>query len=224
MNQEKIGKFIAECRKNQNLTQENLASFLGVSNRTISKWENGKCMPDYSILSILCDKLNISITELLTGEKVDKNQYQKKLEECIILNMDLLKKKLKKQIKWLVVGIFFLICIIFILFAFLTLYLEISQKKVYLSKEEIKTTICEQGKKIYLQIESINDEPILLEGNLKDDNYSYKVYHTLDKKYMKDVSSSTGIIEFNSKISSISVFDEIVYKNGADLEECSFGN
>lgn len=221
MNQEKIGKFIANCRKSQNLTQENLANFLGVSNRTISKWENGKCMPDYSILPILCDKLNISITELLSGEKINQNQYQKKLEECIILNIDLLKKNLKKHIIWLVFGIISLICIIFIL---VTIYFEVSQKKVYLPKDEIKTTICEQGNKIYLQIESINNEPILLEGNLKDDNYFYKVYHTLDKKYMKDVSSSTGIIEFNSKISSITVFDEIIYKNGAELQVCNFGN
>ena len=58
MNQEKIGKFISKCRKQNNLTQDQLAEKLGVSNKTISRWENGINMPDYSILKILCDNLN----------------------------------------------------------------------------------------------------------------------------------------------------------------------
>jgi len=71
MNQEKIGKFIAECRKEKNLTQEQLAEKLGVSNKSVSRWENAKTMPDISLFEPLCKELDISFNELLTGEKAD---------------------------------------------------------------------------------------------------------------------------------------------------------
>ena len=68
MNQTAIGGYIARKRKEQNLTQEQLAQQLGVSNKTISKWENGKCMPDYSIIQKLCDVIHVSLPELMDGE------------------------------------------------------------------------------------------------------------------------------------------------------------
>lgn len=76
MNQEKTGKFIAECRKKMNMTQEQLAEKIGVSRKSISRWENGNSMPDYSILKTLCDTLNISINELYYGKKIDKTDYK----------------------------------------------------------------------------------------------------------------------------------------------------
>ena len=68
MNQLVIGKYISLKRKQKNMTQEQLAEKLGVSNKTISKWETGKCMPDYSIVKNLCDELEITVAELLDGE------------------------------------------------------------------------------------------------------------------------------------------------------------
>ena len=68
MNQTAIGSYIARKRREQNLTQEQLAQQLGVSNKTISKWENGKCMPDYSIIEPLCDALHVTLPELMDGE------------------------------------------------------------------------------------------------------------------------------------------------------------
>ena len=68
MNQATIGSYIARKRKEQNLTQEQLAQQLGVSNKTISKWENGKCMPDYSIIQTLCEALHVTLPELMDGE------------------------------------------------------------------------------------------------------------------------------------------------------------
>ena len=70
MNQTAIGSYIARKRKEQNLTQEQLAERLGVSNKTISKWETGKCMPDYSVIQKLCDTLHVTIPELMDGEDV----------------------------------------------------------------------------------------------------------------------------------------------------------
>ena len=68
MNQTAIGSYIARKRKEQNLTQEQLAEQLGVSNKTISKWETGKCMPDYSVIQKLCDALHVTLPELMDGE------------------------------------------------------------------------------------------------------------------------------------------------------------
>jgi transcriptional regulator with XRE-family HTH domain len=73
MNQVTIGKYISQKRRELNLTQEELAEKLGVSNKTISKWENGKCMPDYSIIQNLCDVLNTTLAELMDGEDADSS-------------------------------------------------------------------------------------------------------------------------------------------------------
>lgn len=68
MNQAAIGSYIAKKRREKNLTQEQLAETLGVSNKTISKWENGKCMPDYSIIEQLCKELSVTLSELIAAE------------------------------------------------------------------------------------------------------------------------------------------------------------
>ena len=70
MNQQKIGRFISECRKQKGLTQAQLAEALGVSDKTISRWENGKTMPDLSIYEPLCEILEIQISELLYAQKM----------------------------------------------------------------------------------------------------------------------------------------------------------
>ena len=74
MNQEKIGKFIAKLRKEKKLTQEQLAEKLGVTSKSISRWENGNTMPDVSLFEPLCKELNITINELLSGEKIKKEE------------------------------------------------------------------------------------------------------------------------------------------------------
>lgn len=74
MDQIKIGKYISLKRKEKNLTQQQLAEKLGVSNKTISKWETGKNIPDYSIIEYLCQELDISINELLSGEAMDEDK------------------------------------------------------------------------------------------------------------------------------------------------------
>ncbi len=90
MNQVKIGKFIAECRKKNNLTQMQLAEKLNITDRAISKWENGKAMPDSSIMLDLCNELKISVNELLSGEIIEMNNYNEKLEKNLL---DMVKQK-----------------------------------------------------------------------------------------------------------------------------------
>lgn len=84
MDQVKIGKFIAESRKNVNLTQAQLAERLGITDRAVSKWERGKAMPDSSIMLELCDVLGITVNELLCGEKVSMENYNKELESNLL--------------------------------------------------------------------------------------------------------------------------------------------
>ena len=96
MNQAVTGKFIALKRKQKNLTQEQLAEKLGVSNKTISKWETGKCMPDYSIVKSLCEELGVTMAELLDGEKAGDKSVRIYDDEQML---DLLRRiqELEKQ-------------------------------------------------------------------------------------------------------------------------------
>ena len=82
MEQLKVGRFITQKRKEQNLTQEQLAERLGISNKTISKWETGKCMPDYAVVKNLCEELNVSVSELMDGEETDDKSIRMYDEEA----------------------------------------------------------------------------------------------------------------------------------------------
>ena len=89
MNQISIGSYIAEKRRTLNLTQEQLAKTLGVSNKTISKWENGKCMPDYGIIQKLCEALQVTLAELMEGEDAAKESVHGYEDDQIL---DLLRR------------------------------------------------------------------------------------------------------------------------------------
>ena len=84
MDQEKIGKFIAECRKEKGLTQVQLAEKLGTTDKSISKWENGICLPDSSLYEPLCNILEITINELFAGKKIKDEDYKKVADENLI--------------------------------------------------------------------------------------------------------------------------------------------
>ena len=95
MNQIKIGRFIAECRKKLNLTQKQLAEKLGITDKAISKWERGVAMPDTSIMLELCAILGISVNELLCGEKIEMNNNEQKNEQFLLEMAKELEKKNK---------------------------------------------------------------------------------------------------------------------------------
>ena len=84
MDQIKIGKFISSCRKEQGMTQAALAEKLGISDRAVSKWETGKSMPDSGIMLELCGILNINVNELLSGERIMTEVYDKRAEENLL--------------------------------------------------------------------------------------------------------------------------------------------
>ena len=103
----KIGKFIAACRKQQNLTQLQLAEKLGITDKAVSKWERGIAMPDTAIMLDLCDILCISVNELFSGEKIDMENSNPKNEQ-LLLDM---AKELEKKNKtiwismWIILGV-----------------------------------------------------------------------------------------------------------------------
>lgn len=84
MNQEKIGKFIAQCRKEKGYTQSALAEKLGITDRAVSKWETGRSVPDASIMLELCKNLDINVNELLTGERIEMEDYKEKAEQTML--------------------------------------------------------------------------------------------------------------------------------------------
>ena len=114
MDQVKIGRFIAKCRKKTKLTQMQLAEKLNITDRAVSKWETGKAMPDSSIMLDLCDVLGISVNDLLCGEVVAMDNYNKELENNLL---DMIKQKEQADKRLLSVEVFIGITATIVLFA-----------------------------------------------------------------------------------------------------------
>lgn len=112
MNQEKIGNFIAQCRKEKSLTQTQLAEKLNMSNKTISKWETGRGMPDSSIMLELCTYLGINVNELLSGEHLKEEQYQEKANENIINIAKESDKNKKVKNRMIIIIIVIFLCLL----------------------------------------------------------------------------------------------------------------
>ena len=123
MDQVKIGKFISECRKKQNLTQMQLAEKLNITDRAISKWENGKSMPDSGIMLDLCNELKISVNELLSGEVIKMEDYNVKAEENL-LEMKKQKEEADRRMLRLEVVIGYISSIAFLISIFIASYIE----------------------------------------------------------------------------------------------------
>lgn len=130
MDQVKIGRFIQEKRKEKKLTQSEVAEKLNITDRAISKWENGVCLPDAGTMPELCEILGISINDLFSGEKVDMKENEKKLEENL-LEMTKIKEQKDKMLLRLeivlevIVMIFFLALIMVAAYVEMEMYLRI---------------------------------------------------------------------------------------------------
>lgn len=130
MDSKKIGAFIAAKRKKKGLTQEQLGAKLGVSNKTISRWENGNYMPDLSLLEPLSKELEISLNELLSGEDIEKEKVIEYSEQNLLSTIDYTDKKIKdehKKISSVVIGAGIVLCI----FAFTVFPSESSWGEIY---------------------------------------------------------------------------------------------
>lgn len=184
MNQEKIGKFIAKKRKEKNLTQIQFAEKLGVSDRSVSNWENGKNMPDMSLFPIISKELNITINDLMSGEIVEKKEYQQKFEENIIYTID---KKVKKENRLLKVILLTLFIIFFVLVMFVSIesiYMKsnvnsypLIQKNYYddihvNDNQYFERTIYSYGFYVKYFFKSKNpDKPMMISNNISEKDF-----------------------------------------------------
>lgn len=115
MDQAGIGRFIAELRKEKKLTQEQFAEILGVNNRTVSRWENGHCMPDLSLLSTIADELGVSVSELLNGRRMtegDMIALRDSINAVLELSEKEKKVKTRKLNVYMITG---MLCIVIVL-------------------------------------------------------------------------------------------------------------
>ena len=159
MNQIKIGKFIAECRKRNNLTQMQLAEKLNITDRAISKWENGKAMPDSSIMLDLCKELNISVNELLSGEMIEMKNYDKRAEENL-LKLNESNEKKKKIIIQSGIVIVLLVLIITVI--------ELYSFAMQISKSNLDNALIEAQnyQKLNIKIQELEEKVDELEKNI----------------------------------------------------------
>ena len=123
MDQVKIGRFIQEKRKEKKLTQSEVAEKLNITDRAISKWENGVCLPDAGTMPELCEILGISINDLFSGEKVDMKENEKKLEENL-LEMTKLKEQKDKMLLRLEIVLEVIVMIFFVALIMVAAYVE----------------------------------------------------------------------------------------------------
>ena len=123
MDQIRIGKFIAESRKSRNLTQRQLADALSISDKTISKWECGKGLPDVSLMLPLCTALDITVNDLLSGERVSATDYQQKAEGNMMNLMKENEENRKKMALSIITGVISIIavCALIVIASFLDL-------------------------------------------------------------------------------------------------------
>ncbi len=181
MNYEKIGKFISEKRKEKGLTQKDLATLIGVTDKAVSKWERGLGCPDVSILEILSECLNVSILEILKGRKIENeiipiteaNDYVKQTVEYSKLNN---KNKLKEILSKIIMFLILLISVIlFILNIIHIIYLNHKESYNFNSNDitEMKTKV--------IQIEKNIDIIINNHGIYSDDDYK-KIIETLENE------------------------------------------
>lgn len=242
MDQIKIGKFIAQIRKERNMTQLDLANMLGVTDRAISKWENGRGMPEISLIKPLCDALSISVNELFSGERISNEQLTDKAEENIVNTLTYSRNKL---IKTKVIFIFILASIAFVLTLISTLFaIDVDRMRnnkpvffstwgidytplIDLQDEEIEYAI-----KNYLVVQGDNEEKhedgvktfvaiktYLIEN--VDTKGKYNVYAwVLEKQcYLKN----NEVIEYNAfSIPFKFIVKENENKNGFTVEESRF--
>lgn len=164
MNQEKIGKFIAYCRKEKNMTQEELAQKLHLTDKAISKWENGRCLPDLSILEPLSKTLDFSINEILSGEKIKEEELKDHTDKNIIdvVNYSDEKiKRIKRTIK--VSSIIMIIALATLMFA--SDYDDIKEGKkpdfmFLVSKKDNKYTYLGLGSKLVREVTAEETDPL----------------------------------------------------------------
>lgn len=225
MDQIKIGKFISSLRKEKGYTQEQLAEKLNVSNKSISRWENGNTMPDLSLIPKLCEILGISINELLSGERIESDEYQKRFEENIIINMDLLKKKISNFTKRFMLGAIGIFIVLIIGLIVLISYKELTYTKVYLDDSNVEIRACKEKNYLGFTVSTKDETPFMFNSYYDKETKTYVIenlFRYLDKDNLKDVVPITKLLfDKEDKIEKIVYKDKVIYELGDELNNCN---
>ena len=238
MNLIKIGKFIAEQRKQKNLTQEQFAEKLGINNRTISRWENGKNMPDVSLYKSICNILDISVEELINGEKSKNDNIKQYYEKALISTVDSNNKQERKISKLLkIIALIILIsltAIVTIIIYYNKKYpkIDIYNMNIIESEENIlndKLTINQNKYKIYfygidsLQLSDIDNTYYDLKTALQ---YKQVTINKV-KEYLNNQYENKNIIKVNKSNNEIEIYKhnnyEAIVCNTKDNKDIYFG-
>lgn len=205
MEQEKIGKFIAECRKKQKLTQAQLAEKLNITDRAISKWETGKGMPDSSIMIKLCEELQISVNELLKGEYIPNNNVDAETDKNIINTLNEYKRMKKRSniLKIFCIALLTLIITLIIGTFTINYFKNHIYTKVNISETE-ENELYDKCLEYFINMQS----PKVFTIENKDDKPNYNVSTSDFKVFAK--LSKIGIIK---KEKNIEVYAQITYES-----------
>ncbi len=216
MDSKKIGGFIAERRKELNLTQLELANRLNITDRAISKWENGRGLPDISLIKPLCDELGITVNDLLSGEKLKENDIKVKSEENIISTLEHSKKKQKGYVKIAIAAIILVLIPIVSLFSMFIIDLNRMRNNeqvvfstwglkysapIDLSSENIEIAIKEYMSETYSK--RFEDEKCFVASNI------YLIEETLEKSeygVYAWILSETNRLDENGNLEEVGAF------------------
>lgn len=201
MDLNKIGKFISKKRREKKITQESLAELLGINNRTVSRWENGKNMPDVSLYKPLCEILEISVEELINGEENDQNNIQSGIEKAIIDTVSLSEKSKKKQNK-IIKLLILIIIIVLIAIVFVITYYDKRYPKINIYSMDIIKDSEENNLKNMLTVDNSN---IYF--------YGIKSFQLIDEK-SNYYDLKNALIYKQTNIEKIKKHLELQYKNG----------
>lgn len=226
MNQQKIGKFIFKLRKEKGLTQAELAEKLGVTDRSVSNWENGKCMPDLSLFIPISKEFGITVNDLMSGEIIDKKDYQEKLEYNFMNTVVTVKKEIVNHFKKIILTAILLFIIIILGITSFLLMNEYKQKTIYLKYNQIDFKICDFSDEYYkVNIKTNFDDlgiHINQAKNYTDKTLIIKVYRTKEenknKNLLNDYGYSNQLLE--KGIEKIYYDSKLIWTNSTKVSKC----
>lgn len=220
MNQEKIGLFISNLRKEKDMTQLELANKLGVTDRAISKWENGRGMPDLSLIRNLCEILEISINELLNGERIEEKEYLKVSDNNIYNTLEYGKQELKKRNK---IVLIIVSLILLITFTLLTLFIIDTNRMRNNEPVLFSTWGFDYMPPINLEEEKISlaiEEYIVSTADRESPHYNNEKYFTSLKKFLIVEKDDFKVFEVYAWVLAESFYrkdNEIIKESGFSM-------
>lgn len=198
MNQEKIGKFIQKMRKQKGLTQQELSEKLNVSDKTISRWENGNNMPDVTLYKLLCEELEISVNELISGEKLEEETYREKADENIVKTIKKINEEKKiKTILIILILVSSIIAVTYIIYS----NIQLMEMPIKYDSRVMKCYIEED--KVFYSFHSSLLHPIIIDTTIENEHIiiiSAELANYNKKHYTFEVYQNMANLNDNKEI------------------------